>query len=277
MIKKTILINLILFSSLIAFGQINDSTKSKEWIVELGYQNSRLFDKNVSPLIYVSNNGVLSFQFQKTNTQNLWNVGLNASVGNMQSKRFGRREATVYDPYTINGNRDSVIYDINPGLSFIQASLYYSYYWKLNTHKNKMYIGAIVQDNFYYGALGADVWFFNQLSIMPAYRIELFNTSKSNIDAEFSTPVFSYLLRQPYTLDPSLPENSYFKANLKTGSSLSTINKFQQLNIKLKYRYTLKKGKQIGLSYYFMWMNYANISDRNLRAYSNSILISYTF
>ena len=272
-----ILINLILLSSMVSFGQNNDSLTTKEWGIEIGCQNFRVHDKNVSPLIYVANNGILSFQFQKAKTKKLWNIGGSISIGSNQSKRFGRRSATVYDPFDINDNRDSVIYDINPSLSFIQASLYYSYYWKLNTNRNKMFIGAIAQDNFYYGALGADTWFFNQLSIMPSYRIEFLNTYKSKIDVEFSTPLFSYLIRQPYTLDPSLPENSYFKANLKTGSSIATINEFQQVNIKARYSYKLKSGNKIGASYNFMWMNYANIPDRNLRAYSNSILISYTF
>lgn len=277
MIKKITLINLILFSSFITFGQINAGKAPNEWTVELGYQNFRILDKNTSPLIYVSNNGTLSFKFQKTKTQNLWNVGLDAAVGSSQSKRFGKREAIVYDPYEIDGIRDSVVYDINPGLSFIQGSLYYSYYWKLKQQKYKMYVGGIVQDDIYYGALAADVWFFNQLSIMPAYRIEFSIDSKSTLEAEFSTPIVSYLLRQPYTLDPSLPENSYFKANLKTGSSFGTLNRFQQVNFKLRYCYALKKEKQIGLRYDFMWMNYANIPERNLKAYSNSILISYTF
>ena len=267
----------MLLVSTLSFSQSNDSIVSKIWDIELGYQNFRLSDKNVSPLIYVANNGMLSLRYQKMKVKNTWNIGFDVSIGSMQSKRFGRREAIAYDPYNINGSRDSVVYDINPGLSFISASLYYSYYWKLNTQKRKMFVGGIVQDNFYYGALGADVWFFNQLSIMPAYRIEVYKSSKSTIKAEFSVPIFSYLIRQPYTLDPSLPENSYFKANLKTGSAISSINNFQQINFKLKYRYELTIGNQIGISYNFMWMNYANIQDRNLRAYTNSILFTYTF
>ena len=274
--KKTILLHLMLLTSLFTFSQTSDST-SRNWIVDLGYQNFRLFDKNVSPLIYTANNGILSLSYQKMKVKNAWNIGIEVSIGSMQSKRFGRREAIAYDPYNINGSRDSVVYEINPGLSFTSASLYYSYFWKLNTKKQKMYLGGIVQDNFHYGALGADVWFFNQLSIIPAYSIEIAISSKSTIEAELSMPLFSYLIRQPYTLDPSLPENSYFKANLKTGSAFGSINKFQQFNIKLKYRYTLKSGNQIGLRYNFMWMNYANIQDRNLRAYANSILVSYTF
>ncbi len=275
--KKIILTNLILFVSILSYCQTNSSIDSNPWRIEAGYQNFRLFDKNVSPLIYVSNNGMISFGYQKKKEKNIWNIGLDASAGSMQSKRFGRREAIAYDPYDLDGNKDSTVYDINPGLSFISASLYYSYYWQLNTQKRKMHVGGILQDNFYYGALGADVWFFNQLSIMPAYRVEILNTSKSAVNAAFSTPIFSYLIRQPYSLDPSLPENSYFKANLKTGSSIATINTFQQINFKVKYAYTLSTGNKIGLSYTFMWMNYANIQDRNLRAYANSILISYNF
>ncbi len=277
MIRNTIIISLLLLLSFKSLGQINDSLVSRQWNIEVGYQNFRILDKNVSPLIYIANNGELSFRFQKTGEKYLWNIGGGVSIGSNQSKRFGQRSAVVYDHYDIYGNRDSTVYNINPGLSFIQASLFYSYYWKLNTEKKKMYVGGIIKDNFYYGALGADTWFFNQLSISPSFRMKLFSFNKFKIDAEFSTPIFSYLLRQPYTLDPSLPVNSYFKAYLKTGSEFATINQFQQVNINIKFAYELNSGNQIGLSYYFMWMNYANIPDRNLNAFSNSILISYTF
>jgi len=277
MIKYSITICLILLFSLTSIAQVNDSIAKNKWNIAVGYQNFRIFDKNISPLIYVSNNGVIFFRFQKINTKNLWNIAGNLSLGSNQTKRFGKRSATVYDHYTINGDRDSAVYKINPGLSYIQASLHYSYYWYLNTNKYKMHLGGIVQDNFYYSAIGADIWFFNQLSIMPSFLINVFSNPKSNISAEFSTPIFSYLLRQPYTLDPSLPVNNYFVANLKTASSVATINKFQQINLNFNYTYKLEKGNTIGLSYHFMWMNYANISERNLRSYSNSILISYTF
>ncbi len=275
--KKTSITILILLVTFVAYGQKKDSTTANQWSIGLGYQNFRLFDKNVSPLIYVSNNGGISFEYEKEKTKRLWNIGIFTSLGNMQSKRFGKREAIIHDPYNIQGTRDSVVYEINPGLSFINVSLYYSNYWKLNTNKHPMSLGVIIKDNFFYGALGADVWFFNQLSIMPAYRLEFVNNSKSYMNAEISTPIFSYLIRQPYSLDPSLPESSYFKANVKTGSSLGAMNRFQQLNVKLNYQYTLTKRNQIGLAYYFTWMNYSNIPDRPLRAYSNAVLITYTF
>ena len=275
--RKVFFINLILLSSFVSFSQNNDSLTIKEWKFNVGYQNFRILDNNVSPLVYVANCGLLSFQFQKTKSKNLWNIGGDVSMGSNQSKRFGRRHAVVYDPYDITGNRDSVVYDINPGLSFTRASLFYSYYWKIKAEKAGMYVGGVLEDNFYYGALGADTWFFNQLSVMPAYRVVLFNKTKSRIEAEISTPLFSYLLRHPYTLDPSLPENSYFRAYLKTGSSFATVNEFQQVNLKLQYHHSIEGGREVGLVYDFMWMNSANIPDRNLKAYSNSLLISYTF
>jgi hypothetical protein len=277
MIKNIILISLFLAYSLISSGQDHDRVVKNLWVIESGYQNFRILDRNVSPLIYVANNGMLSCLYQKTKTKTIMDIGGSVSIGSNQSKRFGRRTAIVYDPYDINDHRDSSVYTVNPGLSFIQASLFYSYYGKLNTNKSKMYVGGIIQDNFYYGALGADTWFFNQFSIMPSYRIEYSYKHKSRFETEFSIPVCSYLLRLPYTNDPSLPENSYFKAYLKTGSFISTINKFQQVNLRFSYHYSLEKGGQIGLSYYFMWMNDKNMPERNLKAYSNSILISYSF
>jgi len=269
-------LTILLLLPLIISAQIKESSIRNLWTIEAGYQNFRTFDKNVSPLIYVANAGALSFQFRKTKKKTLWDIGGNVSVGSNQTKRFGQRSAVAYDPYDITGNRDSTVYTINPGLSFVQAGLFYSYNWKLNTNK-RMYTGGIVKDDLYYGALGADIWFFHQLSISPVYKVEILNTARSKIDAEISVPVFSYLLRQPYTLDPSLPENSYFKAYLRTGSSAATLNKFQQVNFSLKYFYELSSGDMIGVSYLFMWMNDANIPDRNLKAYSNSILISYSF
>lgn len=275
--KKPFLIFFLNISAIIyGFGQVSDSIKAKIACISIGYQNFRTLDKNVSPLIYSAHNGFLAIQFQKNRSKSFWEVGASFSVGSNQSKRFGQREATVYDHYTFDGNRDSSIYVINPGVSFLQATAHYSFLKKIN-HTNNMYLGGIVFDNFIYGALGADVWFFNQLSFSPVFQFDIFNHTKFNIYTDISSPIFSYLLRQPYTLDPSLPENSYFKAYLKTGSAFHTINKFQQINIEIHSRYKLRNDKQIGIAYYFSWMNYANIPNRNLKFYSNSVLFSYAF
>lgn len=275
--KAAIVVKLILILPAFSFGQVNDSTISKDWRIEVGYQNFRLLDKNSSPLLYSAHAGQIGGQLKKNKTNTMWDIAANFSIGSSQSKRFGQREAIVYDHYLLNGKRDSSIYVLNPGLSFVQGELTYSYYWKIKNSQSPIHVGGIVKDNFTYSALGADTWFFNQLSLMPSFRMELFNSPKSKLETELSIPIFSYLVRGPFAKDPSLPITSYFIANLKTGSNVASLNKFQQINFQLDYQYQLNNKKSIGISYKFMWMNCANIPDRNLQAYSNTFQLTYTF
>ncbi len=275
--KRNIIIILIFLSTSLCFGQESNNNVSKEWQIEVGYQNFRMLDKNASPLIYVSNNGCLDFRFQKRTSQKIWSIGTSLSVGNNQSKRFGQRRAVVDGHTSITGDADSSVYVINPAISFVEAGLAYSYFWKLNTNKLNVFIGGQVKENFYYSGLGADTWFFNQLSILPVCRLIIFDEQKSKIETEIAVPVFSYLVRQPYTLDPSLPVDSYFWAYLKTGSHVSSLNDLQKINFRLNYFHQISERKTVGLSYKFMWMNYGNISDRNLKAYSNSLSVTYIF
>ena len=261
----------------ITYGQESNTDRKREWQLGLGYENFRTLDENVSPLIYTSDNGNFIARFQKYKPKTRWNIGMNISMGSNQSKRHGKRAAVAYDPYPLSGDRDSVVYEINPGLSFIQAELYYAMLWKLRSEKKPLFVGALLSERFTYGALGADTWFFNQLSMMVAGQTSIYDRRKSRIDVAISIPLISYLLRQPYSLDPSLPESSYFKAYLKTGSEVATINKFQQVNITMDYVYQLKGKNAIGLSWQFMWMNNSNLPDRNLKAYANSFSIIYKF
>ena len=90
MIKKITLINLIISFSTMSFGQINDSASTKEWHLKIGYQNFRILDKNVTPLIYVSNNGMLGFKYQKKKPTKLWDIRASLSIGSNQSKRFDK-------------------------------------------------------------------------------------------------------------------------------------------------------------------------------------------
>lgn len=276
--KKICAIILLSLPTLFCLGQsINDSSLLKYWSLELGYQNTRMLDRNTSPLIYTANTGSIGFQFRKIKDNKMWTINSAISIGSNQSKRFGKRTVNVFDPFNIYGNRDTTIYDLNPSLSFIHSKLSFSYQWRIGTKKAPLFLGGEIKDEFTYSALAGDVWFFNQLSLSPTFEIHLFEKKSSQITANFSLPLVSYILRQPYTLDPSLPIQSYFLANLKTGSSVVTINKFQQLNFKTGYNFTFKSEDKFGVSYQFIWLNVSNLEDRNLKLYSNSLLFSYTF
>jgi hypothetical protein len=268
---------LIVIISFTSFSIAQDKDNlSRDWKIGIGYQNARILDRNVSPLIYSSNNGYLSTTYFRNKENKKWNIGLNISAGSSQSKRHGRRTAVILDAHPIVGQADFTLYEINPGLSYIDVELFYSMLWQVKDN-NPLYAGFELSERLFYGGLGADTWFFNQVSIMPSVQKTIYNKQPYRVDIRGSIPLFSYLLRQPYTLDPSLPEESYLKAYLKSGSSFATLNEFQQFNLKADFTYQLKNGKRVGMSWLFMWMNYNNIHNGNMRSYSNSILFNYQF
>lgn len=278
MIKNVLCIISFLLAGLICNAQTNDSLLGNSWNINMGYQNFRILDKNISPLIYVSNNGVIGFQFEKIKRQRVWNIGLSFSFGNNQPKHFGQREYLYYSGYSVDGSRDSVVYIINPTLSFLHTNIYYSYLWKISTKPIIMFLGATCTESYCYSGIGGNTWFFNQASLMPLFRTERsIIKNKYKINTELSIPICSWLLRQSYYIDPSISEESYFKAYLKKGSSVATINKFQQANFKCTIKYQLSNKHQMGLSYLFSWLNYSNIPNRNLRMYHNTVFINYTF
>lgn len=275
-VKQKLFFYTFLLFPFFTFAQQAEQSYPAQLSFQLGYQNHRTLAKNTSPLLFVSNNLALGLALEKQKNRSLSNLQLGLSIGSNQAKGLGRREAVIYDPYDINGNRDSSVYDVNPLLSFAQISLQYEKLWSISAQK-PVYAGIKIEDRFTYAGMGADTWFYNQLSIGPTFQANVLNLDKSQLIARLSIPVASYILNQPYTLDPSLPETSYLKAYLKTGSSFKSLNEFQQVNLLLSYRIDLASGKQTGLNYQFMWMNDQQFPERNLRAYSNSINLFYQF
>jgi len=250
--------------------------KVSQWQIGLGYGHYRTLDKNASPLIYAANMGILDVGLEKQTASNsIWNIHVQFGIGNNQSNQFGQRKAVIYDPHPITGFRDSIVYLINPGISLLQATLSGAYLWEFQDSKFQVHLGGKLYDQFLYGALGSDVWFFNQLSIAISGRGTIYENQKSKLDVGLDLPVFSYLLRQPYTLDPSLPEENYLNAHLKTGSQWNTLDKFQQVKLEMNYWYKSNGNAKVGLAYQFLWMNDRNYPDRNLKMYTHSISLNY--
>lgn len=258
-----------------ALGQTQDD-QGHDWNLGIGYQNARIYDRNVSPLIYSSNNGIISATYLRKKQNKQWNIGLNLAAGSSQSKRHGQRTAFIIDPKPLIGESESTEYVLNPGLSFVNVELSYTLHWKINSNED-MRVGFGLSELLYYGGMGADTWFFNQISIMPSFQKTIYKKEPYRVDIKASLPLLSHLLRQPYSLDPSLPEENYLKAYLESGSSIATINEFQQLNAGADFIYQLGQDKSVGLSWLFTWMNYSNIPDRNLKYYSNSFVLFYQF
>lgn len=264
-IRKAFLLLFLLISTFKVFGQ---------WMIEAGYQNFRTLDQNASPLLYVANNGSLGFRYEKINPGHKWDLSVSVSLGSMQSKRFGQRSIDFYTEYDIHGMRDTFQYVLNPGLSLVRAGVEYSYKYSFG---DRLFLGAALTDRFYYGGMGADTWFLNQLILSPQLEYRWQISPAGRITGQLSIPVLSYLLRQNYTLDPSLPVPSYLRMYLETGSLLTSLNRHQQVDMRLHYSRRINSGHELGLSYSFTWFNVANYEERSLRAFSNTLCLTYTF
>lgn len=273
--KISIILSLTLMVQVL-FGQTaKDSLVVSEWKLGSGYEIVRTSDLNTSPLVYSSNNGIFTFELSRTAGRTILNTEISLSAGNNQSKQHGRRTAFVLNHYSLNGDRDSSQYDINPKFSFLKPEIAIEIMWKIVNRKSILYAGLRLEEQFAYTAMGADVWFFNQTNLRSEIYMPIISSSTKKLTANISSPFLSYLLRQPYTLDPSLPESSYMKAYLKTGSNICSYKQFQSITIKLHYAQIIWQEKLIGVTYKFNWINYANIPNRNLKQYTNSLSINY--
>lgn len=243
--------------------------------VRTGYQHVRTLDLNASPLLYASNNGMLGCRYEKWSASGFWKADLSVSLGSNQSKQHGVRNAAYPNKPDIFGKSDTTYYELNPGLSFISWSLDISRYWKLNARN--AFLGLGISNDHSYGAIGADTWFFEHLDLRPCIRRHFSLGAASRVVIELSTTLLSYIVRQPYTLDPSLPINNYLVANIRTGSSLATINSFQHLDLSSALTKSIGNGRELGLEYQFTWLNHKRLENRNLGMYSNSLAFCYNF
>ncbi|MCG8576713.1 MAG: hypothetical protein MI810_17675 [Flavobacteriales bacterium] len=270
----TKLLAFFLCTSFQAIAQDNTLIKN-DFRLSTGYENFRILDLNASPLLYSSNNLLVGLDFERNKKRYLWSLNGELSVGNSQSKKHGVRTAVFPDKPNLYGEADTTEYELNPFLSFVRFTFNFSALKQIG--HSGFFVGGKIGNHFNFSGLGADSWFFNQLSLQAAVRYQKEIGINSKISAELSTSAFSYLLRQPYTLDPSLPDIGYFKAYLQTGSFFASPNDFQHFNFNLSYQYSLKNSKnKIGLQYQFMWMNHSFLENRNLSAYSNSLSLTYT-
>lgn len=254
------------------WGQAPPETR---WQVGLGYTRFKTLDLQHSPLVYSADAGALSVHFSRHFDQASWELGLSLAVGSQQARRFGQRSAYVIDPADIYGERDSFLYVLNPGFSFARASLHGGRYWVLPVDAFRLELGFRAEDVFQFAGLGADSWYFNQLTIAPALRADR-ALGPGILEAQASMSVLAYTIGLPYVLDPSSPNYPNPWLFIQAGSQIQTLNTFKQARMRLDYRIPIG-GHQIGLAYQWDWFQHQAHMDRPLSAYGHSFQFTYSF
>lgn len=261
---------LIIGLSVIGFQSLAQE-KENQWDFKLGYENIRLLDRQNSPLVYSAHAGVVSVDFSSIKPQSVWGLSLSTAIGNSQAKRFGQRIVDIYDDYDIYGEREfSTVYG-NPALSYVHIHLAYAYQRKVVISHKNFQVGAKIGNDFFLSGIGLDTWFFNNLSLSPLISTQFELKNGSRIPVKLSFPIASYVVREPFGKDPSIPLDNYIEANIKTGASMATLDKFQKIEFTAGYRSNWQSKWNLGLDYTFYWYHYAKPD--HLRTYSNQFTL----
>lgn len=248
-----------------------NGAKATQWDFQLGHENTRLLDRQNSPLIYVAHSAVIGTDFLRIKPQSVWGLSFSSAIGNSQAKRFGQRSVEFEDPNDIYGEHETYTVLGNPGLSYVQASLGYSYQSKVAIGTQGFLLGCQLENEFFMSGIGLDTWFFNNLSLSPIVSTAFELSDGSRIPVSLSFPLVSYVVREPFGKDPSIPLNNYIEANIETGASFATLNKFQKIDFTIGYRRNWTSKWDIGLDYTFYWYQYNEPNELN--SYSNRVTI----
>jgi len=243
-----------------------------QWTYHLGYENTKIFDKQNSPLIYSANSATAGVGFGNANQITVWKISLSATFGNNQAKRFGKRIATLEDPYDIYGKNQTWDIEVNPGLSFMNFNLAISYLPIVQIGTHNFQIGARLENSFFQSGVGAGPWLFNTLTLGP----ELFTTIKlnngNNMPLGVNIPIISCVSRESFAKLPGIPYKGFFDLNFKKYLSMVSFGKFQKVGFELGYMFSAKDQLNMGLNYSFYWYHYK--LPRDLKSYSNKVTLS---
>lgn len=266
-------IHLISFSLLLTafMSTAQKEITQNQWDFKLGYENTRLLDRQNSPLVYSAHSATLGTGFSRTKSKSVWGLSLATAIGSSQSKRFGQRTATFKDPYDIYGVRETYVIEGNPSLSYVHLNMTYTYLRKLTIGQKDFRIGADLGNDFFMSGIGLDTWFFNNLSLSPVISTQFKLSDAARVPVTITFPLLSYVVREPFAKDPSIPLDNYIEANIKTGASVATLDTFQKMEFTVGYRRDWKSNWDIGLDYTFYWYHYQHPD--HLRAYSNQLSI----
>jgi|GEM_PF-1979533 len=252
MLEKVIMLLGLLLSGQIVSGQEDANALDNRWRLEVGWQQLLLADRHASPLLYQSDALNLGGIYRGGFTPR-WEISLNVQIGTNQAQAVGQRTGVVDGSPDIYGEKESFKVKANPFFSFLGGQLAGGVSWPIGTHQR---IGAQISLQYMQTGMGFDTWHYTQLDLSPTYSY-YYPLGPGQFRLDFSLPFLAVVQRPTYAFDPSLPdEGNYYKAYLKEGTKLASLDQLINPQLQLGYTFSLRNGKRIGLKYQFSWMSY---------------------
>jgi hypothetical protein len=228
--------------------------------LDLGYNQGFVKDLSFSPLNYTQGGKLLGLNYQKNsaNGKNKIETGLHLSTGKIKT------DASDY--FTA---------------SYILATFDASFLRKIRPSddtKLSYFVGGEYKSNIQYlDWRGQDAISFIATHGVAVKGLVVYNLGeKQQLESSIAIPVFQNLVRPPYNvIDEFISENKDNILKIVTHGTSSTLNKYQAIEWKTRYKYAVSKHFQLEAAYN---MNLQHVSDvHKLTQLNNQITTGFTF
>ncbi len=247
-----------------------DDQKRRSMTYGLGYSHLRMLDRQVSPLLYQSNNIPLYIGFQCDN-KNLFNVDFSLNVGAHRPVEFESRSVVRRYPDDEGGIINEQI-DVG-SFPLIQQEFNISYHFQLPSPVDKLsyYAGLNLKEYFLLSITPTAIFSMNEISVNPSFIARYEIDEQSTVWAKASTPLAGLMVRLPYANDPADGEHGSFISVYTMGTRVFTPRTYLRANLSLGYQKSFSERWNIGFQYDFVWLRYTE--KRGITAYNNSLMV----
>lgn len=280
LMKRCVL--LVLFSLIIQLvnAQQTDTSitvKKRFFCLSTGYNHMRMYDEQVSPLIYRADVVPLALGFQVITDKKFWGVHaeLLPLIGTMRSVNYNERIFKIYSP---NNNGELEYKESNLKQSgFFQQEINFWFQKRIRNekwNKSKLFFGGEFKHYFHLAFTPSAVFVMNEMSLNPMFTIIRTINENSTFTSTISFPLTGMLVRLPYANDPADGKHGNVLSTYIMGLNFITPINYQRLNFVFGYNTKLSKKWNIGISYKFNWFHYSK--NRGISAYENQFMVSFT-
>jgi hypothetical protein len=270
--KYTTLLHLLL---MFGFSNAQDTIQKYDRLgIRFGGQQTYLTDVQFSPLIYRANEVAAGLFYDSRNNKSNWNAEFSFATGQLYPPTYKDRQLynTTEDIYGVTST-DSFLVKGNTLSAVLQIG--YSYEVVLKT-KWELEGGVAIYEQLMYPSSFVNIGIMNAASLVATARFRYFQSNNHEWTVGLFFPVAGLNTRFPYNGTVSQPEMKLLAAFFDA-TKFTTLNHYQQINLRLGYRHQLSEKWGIRAEYEFLWLN--DNHPLSLKQYSNHLTaaLDYSF
>lgn len=215
-----------------------------------GYTRSDYLDRGASDFRYVAHRAVFDLDYRYTASKGSWTAGLGAGYGSMYTASYPDRKI-AFANWNWDGTYDVVEVPVRG--SMYSWNIHAGRLFRVNSSskplENRTELGPVLRWNVMYidGFIPAGMMSAASL----AFRFEKQHAwNKHSIGFAAELPLLAAVSRLPYHGSVSSPGVSTRVGGFfSSGTRFATLNTYQELTLRLNYRYALGKRTALGLEY----------------------------